>query len=392
MEKAPLQKIFRQLFMMFEKYGDKLILYCHSENSNRIACQLSEKQTPSSDELKLLEIVKNIFGVNHLNKLQQMQQIYYEYKKNGSGTIKLSLPHGKIFSMSIQEIMGQRPNIVESISKNMSDVHRKIPYSSARQQFPIQTKTEPEISEESYDPYDSDESESTLSGGKKASKKSKRAKKAKKSAKKKMKKTPKGVDAKNAKMKAKNAKKKASLTPEGQIVKQKRKKVKDLEATGDSDELRIAREELRESKKYARRTKEGQNAVSAHKIAKEAKREMKETPEGQEYIRAKKDALKAKKEKRKFAETQSTDEEAQSILGKLERGKHMIMGKINDGIDGLSEHYTDTIQQMVDIPQASKLSQTQRHNDETTAEMLTLLRQIYAKLNEREPIYSETSP
>lgn len=98
------EELFKELFLIFEKYGKDLNLYCQSDQSKKLVCQnFGSKLTDS--ENKLLEKIKKILGSNHLEKLQKLQLSYENYKKTGSGRIKFKYSNGQTTFSSIAEIM-----------------------------------------------------------------------------------------------------------------------------------------------------------------------------------------------------------------------------------------------------------------------------------------------
>ena len=102
------KKIFKNLFQMFDKYGKNLILYCQSENANKIACDLTNHKLSDDDKL-FLQSIKNILGKHHLEKLEKLKFIYDKYKKTGHGIIKGVHPNGSVFTLEIKEIFNDTP-------------------------------------------------------------------------------------------------------------------------------------------------------------------------------------------------------------------------------------------------------------------------------------------
>lgn len=279
----PSKEIFKELFKLFDKYGDNLILYCHSKDSNNLACNLSGTNKLEKQEMELLENLRNILGRNHLDKLHKLKFTYEKYKKDGKGAIKFAFSDGEKFFMSLEEIMhGNNGNIIvqKPVIRKDTGISNIGPQEN---KISADSKISDDM-EDTTDSDDSDDSDDTdfILGGKKSI-----AKKSKKKAKKKMKKTPAGLAAKESKKQAKLAKKKASMTPEGRAAKEARNKLKKIKKTGTEDEIREAKVAAKAAKKAARMTPEGQEASLAKKRAKEAKKAMKSTPEAQAYKEAK---------------------------------------------------------------------------------------------------------
>ena len=273
------KEIFSNLFKLCDKYGSNMIIYCQTEPSNKIACDMSEKSTLSDDDKKIMKSIIDVLGKNHFDKLNKLKLLYDGYKLNGKGTIKFAYSDGKIFYASIADLINPSREILPITSNNVSDKKSISQNIQSNEKIPIGT-TSLSDSDDSVSFMETSSFENfDLSGGK--SKKVKRAKKEKRKAKKKYKKNPEAKRAKLAKQKSKLAKKTLSSTPEGQKAKQTKKKVKELKRQNASkEEIALAKKDAKKAKHDALNTQEGKSYKSTRKQAKEQKKIAKSTQEG----------------------------------------------------------------------------------------------------------------
>lgn len=362
----PSKEIFKELFKLFDKYGDNLILYCHSNDSNQLACNLAGKNKLEKSEIELLENVKNVLGRNHLDKLHKLKFTYEKYKKDGKGAIKFAFSDGEKFFMSMEEII--HGNKIRNNEPSQNRLEKQPIFQSGLEKQPvfqssIKLPDDDNISEhkmfinakdindidDTTDTDDSDDTEDSddtdyILGGKKSM-----TKKSKKKAKKKMKKTPAGLAAKESKKQAKLARKKASATPEGLAAKEARKKLKKVKKTGTEAEIREAKVAAKAAKRAAKMTPEGQAASIAKKRAKESKKAMKSTPEAQAYKEAKRKAKEAKIEKQSAVgeEKQTLErdviQEAPEAPTRISALKNTLRESVQQGIEQAGDQIVDDV-------------------------------------------------
>lgn len=339
----PSKKIFKELFNLFDKYGNNLILYCHSGDSNKIACDLALKDKLTLPELELLENVKNILGKNYLDKLNKLKFTYEKYKKNGTGDIKFASANGDKFYMSIYDIMH-----VDNPCANLN-----IPMA-----LELKDDNDSGESDESNDSDDSldydDISESSYAFGGKSSKakKAKKAKKKKKKAKKILKNTSEARTAKENKKKAKKAKKAMNMTPAGQTAKAAKRKVKELKKTsGSPHEIHEAKLVAQKARHDMKMTPEGRLATETHKKAKDSYKKLKQTPEAKEFKEAKHHAKQTKKEAKAEKNTihrEDFDQESPhklSLENVLQMGKHVVGETVRQGVEMAEDQLANTVAQ-----------------------------------------------
>jgi hypothetical protein len=132
--------IFKKLFALFDKYGNDLILYCHSKPSNKIACQLTQKQIDTHDE-KFLHKIIDLLGESHLAKLQQLKHLYEQYKNGKHKNIKFTCVGGNSVYIPISDIVEENVVPHYDLQRNLNIIQvgsksPKSPKSSKKSKSP----------------------------------------------------------------------------------------------------------------------------------------------------------------------------------------------------------------------------------------------------------------
>jgi hypothetical protein len=285
-------KIFKELFKLFDKYGNNLVLYCHSNDSNRIACNMTARNKLEARELEIMEILKNILGKNHLDKLNKLKYSYEKYKKSGLGDIKFAFMDGNKFYMSIDDIMNDKSEhpISQTFMNAILTSSGLIVKDNIVRINETDDSDDYEDSDESIDSIDSvNISETTYAIGGKKSKKAIKSKKNKKKAKKELKNSLEAMTVKADKKRAKEKKKTMKMTKEGQEAKVAKKKVKELKKSSASQqEIQEAKIASKKAKHAMKMTPEGQAAKQAYQEARKSYKKMEDTSVAKKYKNAKK--------------------------------------------------------------------------------------------------------